>query len=149
MEDTKLTAGRNLVISTKVTVLEKMTLQRLADEYKKSLSEFFYILVLWYADKFNEIGKESSKEIRLTELLRLSEKREDQLKNQLDNADCRVGMERATAEKAMNERDEFRYEVKELKKEKKKLKEAHLDDVKEIKRDYEEQIKKLRKSLFL
>jgi hypothetical protein len=106
---------RNMTISLKVAAEEKIMLNRLAEKYKVSLSEFMYNLVMCFKNQYDYIGMLSPKEEKLAENLRLEKKKNAKLSVQIENADFRVEMEMNHRTQIQNENHELTYQLKEQK----------------------------------
>lgn len=106
---------RNMTISLKVAVDEKIMFKRMAEKYNVSLSELIYNLVMCFKDQYEYIGKLIPREEKLAENLRLEIKKKEKLKVQLENADYRVKMEQERALEAIKEKDELTYMLREQK----------------------------------
>lgn len=112
-----------MTLSTKVTPQDKIELGRLADSKGVSKSEFMYNLVMCFKDEYDYIGRYSKKELICREKLEAEKKKNNKLIVDLENADYRVEMERDRANVAQKERDEYRYQIKDLTVDNEKLKE--------------------------
>jgi hypothetical protein len=85
---------RNVTISTKVSALEKIELQQLANGLNISRAELFYSLVHNYKYHYNYIGRQSPMEEKLADELEEEKKQNRKLTISLENAEHRVQIER-------------------------------------------------------
>lgn len=106
---------RNMTISLKVAAEEKIMLRRLAEKYNVTLSEFLYNIVMCFKDLYAFIGRLTPREEKMAENLRKEKKKNDKLSVQSENAEFRVRMEMDRADKAIREKDELTFLLKEQK----------------------------------
>ena len=106
---------RNMTISLKVAAEEKIILKRLAEKYNVTLSEFLYNIVMCFKGLYAFIGRLTPREEKMAENLRKEKKKNDKLSVQSENAEFRVKMEMDRADKAIREKDELTFLLKEQK----------------------------------
>jgi hypothetical protein len=106
---------RNMTISLKVAAEEKIILKRLAEKYNVTLSEFLYNIVMCFKGLYAFIGRLTPREEKMAENLRKEKKKNDKLSVQSENAEFRVRMEMERADKAIREKDELTFLLKEQK----------------------------------
>ena len=106
---------RNMTISLKVAAEEKIILKRLAEKYNVTLSEFLYNIVMCFKGLYAFIGRLTPREEKMAENLRKEKKKNDKLSLQSENAEFRVRMEMDRADKAIREKDELTFLLKEQK----------------------------------
>jgi uncharacterized membrane protein YgaE (UPF0421/DUF939 family) len=106
---------RNMTISLKVAAEEKIILKRLAEKYNVTLSEFLYNIVMCFKGLYAFIGRLTPREEKMAENLRKEKKKNDKLSVQSENAEFRVKMEMERADKAIREKDELTFVLKEQK----------------------------------
>lgn len=106
---------RNMTISLKVAAEEKIILKRLAEKNNVTLSEFLYNIVMCFKGLYAFIGRLTPREEKMAENLRKEKKKNDKLSVQSENAEFRVRMEMDRADKAIREKDELTFLLKEQK----------------------------------
>ncbi|MCH1613702.1 MAG: hypothetical protein L7S72_10450 [Flavobacteriales bacterium] len=106
---------RNMTISLKVAAEEKIMLKRLAEKYNVTLSEFLYNIVMCFNGLYAFIGRLTPREEKLAENLRLEKKKNTKMEIRTENAEFRVEMEMNRADKAIHEKDELTFLLKEQK----------------------------------
>lgn len=106
---------RNMTISLKVAAEEKIMLKRLAEKYNVTLSEFLYNIVMCFNGLYAFIGRLTPREEKLAENLRLEKKKNAKMEIRTENAEFRVEMEMNRADKAIHEKDELTFLLKEQK----------------------------------
>ena len=106
---------RNMTISLKVAAEEKIILKRLAEKNNVTLSEFLYNIVMCFKGLYAFIGRLTPREEKMAENLRKEKKKNTKLSVQTENAEFRVRMEMERAEKAIREKDELTFVLKEQK----------------------------------
>jgi hypothetical protein len=106
---------RNMTISLKVAAEEKIMLKRLAEKYNVTLSEFLYNIVMCFKGLYAFIGRLTPREEKLAENLRLEKKKNAKMEIRTENAEFRVEMEMNRADKAIHEKDELTFLLKEQK----------------------------------
>ena len=104
---------RNITLSTKATVIDKIELKEIAEKNDLTLSEFIYSLVTVFKHQFENIGKDSPMVERLKKELQLKDKALNKTLIKLENADYKVRLEMERADKASHKYDECRYQLKE------------------------------------
>ena len=104
-----------MTISLKVAAEEKIMLRRLAEKYNVTLSEFLYNTVMCFKGLYAFIGRLTPREEKMAENLRKEKKKNDKLSVQSENAEFRVRMEMERADKAIREKDELTFLLKEQK----------------------------------
>ena len=106
---------RNMTISLQVAAEEKIILKRLAEKYNVTLSEFLYNIVMCFKGLYAFIGRLTPREEKMAENLRKEKKKNNKLSVQSENAEFRVRMEMDRADKAIREKDELTFLLKEQK----------------------------------
>ena len=106
---------RNMTISLKVAAEEKIILKRLAEKNNVTLSEFLYNIVMCFKGLYAFIGRLTPREEKMGENLRKEKKKNAKLSVQSENAEFRVRMEMERADKAIREKDELTFLLKEQK----------------------------------
>ena len=106
---------RNMTISLKVAAEEKFIIKRLAEKYNVTLSEFLYNIVMCFKGLYAFIGRLTPREEKMAENLRKEKKKNNKLSVQSENAEFRVRMEMDRADKAIREKDELTFLLKEQK----------------------------------
>ena len=106
---------RNMTISLKVAAEEKIILKRLAEKNNVTLSEFLYNIVMCFKGLYAFIGRLTPREEKMGENLRKEKKKNAKLSVQSENAEFRVRMEMDRADKAIREKDELTFLLKEQK----------------------------------
>ena len=104
---------RNITISAKATVLDKIELKEIAQRNNLTLSEFIYSLITVFKHQFENIGKDSHEVERLKKEIQLKDKALNKAQINLENADYKVKLEMERADKASHKYDECRYQLKE------------------------------------
>lgn len=104
---------RNITISTKATVLDKIELKEIAEKNNLTLSEFIYSLLTVFKYQFENIGKDTPEVERLKKEVQLKDKALNKAQINLENADYKVTLEMERADKASHKYDECRYQLKE------------------------------------
>lgn len=137
---------RNMTLSFKVAAEEKILLKQLAEKYNVSLSEFIYNLVICNKDQYEYIGKITPREEQLAKNLREEKKQNAKQAAAIENAVFRVDMERNRADKAIHEKDELTYQLKEEKAEKEDFKQQFFNQQK-LAQDQQKLINQLRKNV--
>ena len=106
---------RNMTISLKVAAEEKIILKRLAEKNNVTLSEFLYNIVMCFKGLYAFIGRLTPREEKMAENIRKEKNKNAKLSVQSENAEFRVRMEMERADKAIHEKDELIYQLKEQK----------------------------------
>ena len=104
---------RNITLSTKATVIDKIELKEIAQRNNLTLSEFIYSLITVFKHQFENIGKDSHEVERLKKEIQLKDKALNKAQINLENADYKVKLEMERADKASHKYDECRYQLKE------------------------------------
>lgn len=104
---------RNITLSTKATVIDKIELKEIANKNNLTLSELIYSLITVFKNQFENIGKDTPEVERLKKELQLKEKALNKAQINLENADYKVKLEMERADKASHKFDECRYQLKE------------------------------------
>ena len=104
-----------MTISLKVAAEEKIILKRLAEKNNVTLSEFLYNIVMCFKGLYAFIGRLTPREEKMGENLRKEKKKNAKLSVQSENAEFRVRMEMDRADKAIREKDELTFLLKEQK----------------------------------
>jgi len=105
--------NRNMTLSTKTTINDKMELVRLAEKYGVTLSEFNYTILMSFKNQYEYIGKDNPEVDKLKEEIRKLKSKNTRLETNLENADYRVQMEMDGVVKIRNEYDDCKYQLKE------------------------------------
>ena len=106
---------RNMTFSLKVAAEEKIILKRLAEKNNVTLSEFLYNIVMCFKGLYAFIGRLTPREEKMGENLRKEKKKNAKLSVQSENAEFRLRMEMDRADKAIREKDELTFLLKEQK----------------------------------
>ena len=104
---------RNITLSTKVSALQKAELVNIAQSHDITLSEFILSIIDTYKYKYGKQNEPSVNELKLKEENDSLKKKNIRLLKDRESADYRVGLEMKRADKAVDERDEYRYRLKE------------------------------------
>ncbi|MEN8880619.1 MAG: hypothetical protein ABF311_10640 [Polaribacter sp.] len=104
---------RNITLSTKATVIDKIELKEIAKKNDLTLSELIYSLITVFKNQYENIGKDTPEEERLKKELQLKDKALNKAQINLENADYKVTLEMERADKASHKFDECRYQLKE------------------------------------
>jgi len=104
---------RNITLSNKATVIDKIELKEIAQRNNLTLSEFIYSLITVFKHQFENIGKDSHEVERLKKEIQLKDKALNKAQINLENADYKVKLEMERADKASHKYDECRYQLKE------------------------------------
>ena len=104
---------RNITLSTKATVIDKIELKEIAKKNDLTLSELIYSLITVFKNQFENIGKDTPEVERLKKELQLKDKALNKAQINLENADYKVTLEMERADKASHKFDECRYQLKE------------------------------------
>ena len=104
---------RNITLSTKATVIDKIELKEIANKNNLTLSELIYSLITVFKNQFENIGKDTPEVERLKKELQLKEKALNKAQINLENADYKVKLEMERADKASHKFDECRCQLKE------------------------------------
>ena len=104
---------RNITLSTKATVIDKIELKEIAKKNDLTLSELIYSLITVFKHQFENIGKDTPEVERLKKEIQLKNKALNKAQINLENADYKVKLEMERADKASHKYDECRYQLKE------------------------------------
>ena len=104
---------RNITLSTKVSALQKAELVKIAQSHDITLSEFILSIIDTYKYKYGKENEPTKNELKLKEENDSLKKKNIRLLKDRESADYRVGLEMKRADKAVDERDEYRYRLKE------------------------------------
>ena len=104
---------RNMTLSTKVSARQKSEYVKLASQNGISVSEWVACLIESNKNKYGKEGDPTKREIELEKEIESIRKKNVRLKKDRESADYRVSLEMKRADKAINERDEIRYQLKE------------------------------------
>jgi len=104
---------RNITLSTKATVLDKIELKEIAKKNDLTLSELIYSLITVFKNQYENIGKDTPEVEKLKKEIQLKDKALNKAQINLENADYKVKLEMERADKASHKYDECRYQLKE------------------------------------
>ena len=104
---------RNITLSTKATVIDKIELKEIAKKNDLTLSELIYSLITVFKHQFENIGKDTPEVEKLKKEIQLKDKALNKAQINLENADYKVKLEMERADKASHKYDECRYQLKE------------------------------------
>ena len=104
---------RNMTLSTKVSARQKSEYVKLASQNGISVSEWVACIIESNKNKYGTEGDPTKREIELEKEIESIRKKNVRLKKDRESADYRVSLEMKRADKAVNERDEIRYQLKE------------------------------------
>ena len=104
---------RNMTLSTKVSARQKSEYVKLASQNGISVSEWVACIIESNKNKYGKEGDPTKREIELEKEIESIRKKNVRLKKDRESADYRVSLEMKRADKAVNERDEIRYKLKE------------------------------------
>ena len=104
---------RNMTLSTKVSARQKSEYVKLAIQNGISVSEWVACIIESNKNKYGKEGDPTKREIELEKEIESIRKKNVRLKKDRESADYRVSLEMKRADKAVNERDEIRYQLKE------------------------------------
>jgi len=122
---------RNITLSTKATVIDKIELKEIAKKNDLTLSELIYSLITVFKHQFENIGKDTPEVEKLKKEIQLKDKALNKAQINLENADYKVKLEMERADKASHKYDECRYQLKEALARETELKNHHEELVKE------------------
>jgi len=103
---------RNVTLSTRVSVAQKAEYVRLATKYNVSVSEWALTLIEHHKNEYGTIGEPTSKEVKLERALELKNKEIQKLKAQRDTTDEYASNMQQRSNKAIHDRDESNYALK-------------------------------------
>ena len=102
-----------MTLSTKVSARQKSEYVKLASQNGISVSEWVACIIESNKNKYGKEGDPTKREIELAKEIESIRKKNVRLKKDRESADYRVSLEMKRADKAVNERDEIRYQLKE------------------------------------
>jgi hypothetical protein len=105
---------RNMTISTKVSAEQKAELVQLAKKLGITFSEFICTLIITYMYKYGKSNDPTERELILEEELRKVHLKIKRMEIDKESADYKVEMEIERAQKAVDEKDELRFQLKEM-----------------------------------
>jgi predicted RNase H-like nuclease (RuvC/YqgF family) len=103
---------RNVTLSTRVSAAQKAEYARLAAKYNVSVSEWALTLIEHHKNDYGTIGEPTPKEVKLERALELKNKEIQKLKAQRDTTDEYAANMQQRSNKAIHERDESNYALK-------------------------------------
>ena len=103
---------RNVTLSTRVSVTQKAEYVRLATKYNVSVSEWALTLIEHHKNEYGTIGEPTPKEVKLERALELKNKEIQKLKAQRDTSDEYAANMHQRSNKAIHDRDESNYALK-------------------------------------
>ena len=104
---------RNVTLSTRVSAAQKAEYVRLAAKYNVSVSEWALTLIEHHKNDYGTIGEPTPKEVKLERALELKNKEIQKLKAQRDTTDEYASNMQLRSNKAIHDRDESNYALKE------------------------------------
>jgi hypothetical protein len=104
---------RNVTLSTRVSAAQKAEYVRLAAKYNVSVSEWALTLIEHHKNDYGTIGEPTPKEVKLERVLELKNKEIQKLKAQRDTTDEYASNMQQRSNKAIHDRDESNYALKE------------------------------------
>ena len=104
---------RNITLSTKATVIDKIELKEIAEKNDLTLSELIYSLITVFKNQYENIGKDTPEVEKLKKEVQLKDKALNKAQINLENADYKVTLEMERADKASHKFDECRCQLKE------------------------------------
>lgn len=117
---------RNVTLSTRVSAAQKAEYVILAAKYNVSVSEWALTIIENFKNDYGTIGQPTPKEVKLERALELKNKEIQKLKAQRDTSDEFAAQMQERSNKAIHDRDESNYALKqaliEVKKYKSRLK---------------------------
>ena len=103
---------RNVTLSTRVSAAQKAEYVRLAAKYNVSVSEWALTLIEHHKNDYGTIGEPTPKEVKLERALELKNKKIQKLKAQRDTTDEYAANMQQRSNKAIHDRDESNYALK-------------------------------------
>ena len=103
---------RNVTLSTRVSAAQKAEYVRLAAKYNVSVSEWALTLIEHHKNDYGTIGEPTPKEVKLERALELKNKEIQKLKAQRDTTDEYASNMQRRSNKAIHDRDESNYALK-------------------------------------
>ena len=105
---------RNVTLSTRVSAAQKAEYVRLAAKYNVSVSEWALTLIEHHKNDYGTIGEPTPKEVKLERALELKNKEIQKLKAQRDTTDEYASNMQQRSNKAIHDRDESNYALKQV-----------------------------------
>jgi len=105
---------RNVTLSTRVSAAQKAEYVRLAAKYNVSVSEWALTLIEHHKNDYGTIGEPTPKEVKLERVLELKNKEIQKLKAQRDTTDEYASNMQQRSNKAIHDRDESNYALKQV-----------------------------------
>jgi len=102
-----------LTLSTRVSAAQKAEYVRLAAKYNVSVSEWALTLIEHHKNDYGTIGEPTTKEVKLERALDLKNKEIQKLKAQRNTTDEYAANMQQRSNKAVHDRDESNYALKE------------------------------------
>ena len=103
---------RNVTLSTRVSAAQKAEYVRLAAKYNVSVSEWALTIIENFKNDYGTIGQPTPKELKLERALELKNKEIQKLKAQRDTSDEFIAQMQDRSNKAIHDRDESNYALK-------------------------------------
>ncbi|MDB2631455.1 hypothetical protein N9Y27_00540 [Flavobacteriaceae bacterium] len=103
---------RNVTLSTRVSAAQKAEYVRLAAKYNVSVSEWALTLIEHHKNDYGTIGEPTPKEVKLERALELKNKEIQKLKAQRNTTDEYAANMQQRSNKAIHDRDESNYALK-------------------------------------
>ena len=103
---------RNVTLSTRVSAAQKAEYVRLAAKYNVSVSEWALTLIEHHKNDYGTIGEPTTKEVKLERALELKNKKIQKLKAQRDTTDEYAANMQKRSNKAIHDRYESNYALK-------------------------------------
>ena len=103
---------RNVTLSTRVSAAQKAEYVILAAKYNVSVSELALTLIEHHKNDYSTIGEPTPKEVKLERALELKNKEIQKLKAQRDTTDEYASNMQQRSNKAIHDRDESNYALK-------------------------------------
>ena len=101
-----------MTLSTRVSAAQKAEYVRLAAKYNVSVSEWALTLIEHHKNDYGTIGEPTPKEVKLERALELKNKEIQKLKAQRDTTDEYASNMQQRSNKAIHDRDESNYALK-------------------------------------
>lgn len=103
---------RNVTLSTRVSAAQKAEYVKLAGKFNISISEWALTLLEHHKNDYGTIGEPTTKEVKLERALELKNKEIQKLKAQRDTTDEYASNMQHRSNKAIHDRDESNYALK-------------------------------------
>ena len=103
---------RNVTLSTRVSAAQKAEYVRIAAKYNVSVSEWALTIIENFKNDYGTIGQPTPKEMKLERALELKNKEIQKLKAQRDTSDEFIAQMQDRSNKAIHDRDESNYALK-------------------------------------